>query len=529
MRKNLISVFMAASVLLSFVFSGCGGSVNQESMPAAPGTLQGVAATGMPINGSITLTDTAATPKVKTTMTGADGSFAFTLGGLTPPFVLTAEWTDSSGKHRLHAIAEAPGTTNINPFSDAVVVAASGEYDSSTVPATLDAVMSSAISRKHRSVKDRLMRQLAPLFALYGTSDDPVDDHYDANHSGLDALLDDIRITVSNGTVIVTNKRTGGIIFKAPVDNIDSGTFYPENMPGQPGQVDGAALYASNCSSCHKALSSSTVKGATAAAIQEAIRNDTGDMGSLRNLTALHIQAIAAALAGGTTTPPPPVTTDGAALYAGNCSSCHGAMASSTVNTRTASAITTAIRNNTGGMGSLSGLTSAQITAIATALAGGVTPPPPAACAYTYSAWGTCQSDSTQLRSVQTTTPAGCSGTPVLTRSCTYVPPPAACNYTYSAWGTCQSNNTQLRTVQTTTPASCTGTPVLSQSCMYVPPAIDGAALYTQYCSGCHSNGKKGSSASSIQTAINSNRGGMGTTALRALTSAQIAAISAAP
>jgi len=180
-------------------------------------------------------------------------------------------------------------------------------------------------------------------------------------------------------------------------------------------------------------------------------------------------------------------------------------------------------------MGSLSGLTSAQITAIATALAGGVTPPPPAACAYTYSAWGTCQSDSTQLRSVQTTTPAGCSGTPVLTRSCTYVPPPAACNYTYSAWGTCQSNNTQLRTVQTTTPASCTGTPVLSQSCMYVPPAIDGAALYTQYCSGCHSNGKKGSSASSIQTAINSNRGGMGTTALRALTSAQIAAISAAP
>ena len=75
MRKNLISVFMAASVLLSFVFSGCGGSVNQESMPAAPGTLQGVAATGMPINGSITLTDTSATPKVKTTMTGENGAW----------------------------------------------------------------------------------------------------------------------------------------------------------------------------------------------------------------------------------------------------------------------------------------------------------------------------------------------------------------------------------------------------------------------------------------------------------------------
>jgi mono/diheme cytochrome c family protein len=52
----------------------------------------------------------------------------------------------------------------------------------------------------------------------------------------------------------------------------------------------------------------------------------------------------------------------------------------------------------------------------------------------------------------------------------------------------------------------------------------DGTALYNQYCSGCHSKSKLGTSAATIQKAINSNTGGMG--ALKSLTPAQILAIS---
>ena len=98
----------------------------------------------------------------------------------------------------------------------------------------------------------------------------------------------------------------------------------------------------------------------------------------------------------------------------------------------------------------------------------------PSTCAsFTYSAWGACQADGTQTRTVATSSPAGCTGgTPVTSQSCTYVPPgPAACQYTYSAWGACQPNGTQTRTVLTSGPAGCTGTPVTSQSCTYVPPA----------------------------------------------------------
>lgn len=53
-------------------------------------------------------------------------------------------------------------------------------------------------------------------------------------------------------------------------------------------------------------------------------------------------------------------------------------------------------------------------------------------------------------------------------------PPPAACVYTYSAWGACQSNGTQTRTVTGSTPVPCTAsTQVLSQACTYVPPPVE--------------------------------------------------------
>jgi hypothetical protein len=41
------------------------------------------------------------------------------------------------------------------------------------------------------------------------------------------------------------------------------------------------------------------------------------------------------------------------------------------------------------------------------------------------------------------------------------------CQYTYDDWDVCRPDNTQLRSALTITPSGCTGTPVLSQSCTY--------------------------------------------------------------
>ena len=110
----------------------------------------------------------------------------------------------------------------------------------------------------------------------------------------------------------------------------------------------------------------------------------------------------------------------------------------------------------------------------------------PPVCTYTYSTWGTCQSNGTQSRTVVSSSPAGCTGTPVLTQNCTYIPP--TCTYTYSAWGACQSDSSQTRTVIDSTPGGCLGTPVLKQKCNYVAP--DCSYTYSSW-SECSIDGKQ--------------------------------------
>ena len=78
---------------------------------------------------------------------------------------------------------------------------------------------------------------------------------------------------------------------------------------------------------------------------------------------------VSASRSASTTVSGTPPVTDGAALYAANCAGCHNPLASSAKRGRSATQIQNAINNNTGGMGSLSSLTSAQVAAIATALA----------------------------------------------------------------------------------------------------------------------------------------------------------------
>ena len=64
--------------------------------------------------------------------------------------------------------------------------------------------------------------------------------------------------------------------------------------------------------------------------------------------------------------------------------------------------------------------------------------------------------------------------TPIYPYSQTGTTTPNPCTYTYSAWSAC-TNGTQTRTVLTSFPAGCTGTPVTTQSCTSAPSA----AVYT--------------------------------------------------
>ncbi len=360
--KNLILVGAAVAGL---ALGGC-GSPGAETSSAAP-TVSGAVSSDSPMS-SVALRDSSAPARELSSAPGAGGAFTFDVSGLTPPFALRAQGAEGT----LYTVVSRAGNADVNELTTAAVACAARTGSSTADDAGEDEggrTWSGGVrdtSERMGAVLRSLRTVLKPLFDLYGVTRIGGDDE-GGDPSGMRALLRDVAFTVQGGTLTVTNRATGAVIYAAPLTAITSGTFHPETMPAGPGGT-----------------------------------------------------------------------------------------------------------------------------------------PPPAACTYTYGAWGACQSNGTQTRTVASATPTGCSGTPVLTQACTYTPPPpAACTYTYSDWGACQSNNTQVRTVVSATPSGCAGTPVLSQACTYTPP-IDGAALYTQKCSGCH--------------------GALATSSVRGMTAAQITA-----
>ncbi len=503
MRKTFFMMLMMSGAVLGLVLSGCGGGGGVSSPSSNTSQMvTGVAASGAPIVGTITLKDASATQLVRTTPSAADGSFAINVNGLTPPFMLSVTWSDSSGTNKLYSFSNGPGTANINPFSNAVFAAAGGVDDPLAFSGTPSLAMLREEGSRNKATSDALQAKLSPLFQLYAAAQNPIDDDYKADHTGLDAMFDDVRITVSKGTITVTNRQTGAIIFTAPMNDIPSGTFYVNNMPGA--TTDGVTLYTNKCSICHQPLATSTVAGVTATQIQAAIKS-VGTMSSLSNLSALQIWEIASALSSTQSPTAPPLActytydawgacqpnntqtrsvltsspdgctgtpvTSRACVYTPPVTSCiytydaWGACQSN--NTQTRNVLTS----------SPSGCTGTPITSQPCAF----TSP---ACTYAYNAWSACQPDNTQTRTVASSTPVGCTGTPVLSQSCTYTAP--ACIYTYNAWSACQPNNTQTRTVASTTPNGCTGTPVVSQPCVYTQPSTVTIANVTASCTGCH-------------------------------------------
>jgi mono/diheme cytochrome c family protein len=122
--------------------------------------------------------------------------------------------------------------------------------------------------------------------------------------------------------------------------------------------LGGSYLYESICYNCHsndqRGSRGMSDKPQTSAQ-RDALQNPTGAPLSTATPADPNVD------------PTPPVTLDGAALYAQNCRSCHGPLASTTISARTAAAISTAIAGSSN-MTSVKGLSAEVIQAIASVL-----------------------------------------------------------------------------------------------------------------------------------------------------------------
>lgn len=77
-----------------------------------------------------------------------------------------------------------------------------------------------------------------PSGNLYGVPANPLCD--DGAGKALRLMLRDVRLDVRSGTLVVTNRATGAVIFTGSVRNLAHGTFTAGNMPPGPGYAAGA-------------------------------------------------------------------------------------------------------------------------------------------------------------------------------------------------------------------------------------------------------------------------------------------------
>jgi fibronectin type 3 domain-containing protein len=128
--------------------------------------------------------------------------------------------------YKLHSFADGVGIANVNPLSNVVVAGAAGVKDPEQLYAAPDPNTLQKIKSGLPVATSDILNQLQPLLKLYSADGkDPIKDHYDSDHQGLDGLFDDVNITIPNGIITVTNAKTGAVIFTASVTDIKNGQF----------------------------------------------------------------------------------------------------------------------------------------------------------------------------------------------------------------------------------------------------------------------------------------------------------------
>ena len=231
----LITLLMTASPLL---LSACGGSgsIPVASAPAAGNVVQGVAASGAPLNGTLSVSDCSFPNRSTSASINQDGTFSVSIDGMSLPLLIRATGTTSSGTPiTLYSFTNTAGSVNVNPLTNLLVAAATGEPDSAGLAdlyANHNRASLLALASKLPNSSSDLQSALQPLSSLYDiTALDPFSAPYQVNQQGLDGLLDDVDVSLANGTVTLTNNNNGMIFFSALLGNPGSGVLQSAGLP----------------------------------------------------------------------------------------------------------------------------------------------------------------------------------------------------------------------------------------------------------------------------------------------------------
>jgi hypothetical protein len=219
-----LSVVVISSLVLGL--SGCGSGSTNSSNPANPAnSLAGVAAAGAPVSGSIYLKDSSGQERQFNT---SDGYYTFSLDGLTPPYMLKAQWSVSNQAQTLYSIATQPGTANITPLTQVIVMAAAKTTSLDGIYSAPAQNLGNVVAALPAAVVD-VQKTLNPLFSSFSQSGaNPITDSFIPNHTGMDALLDSVTVSSAGGNISVSNTLSGSLILQSPAAHVANGIAIPD-------------------------------------------------------------------------------------------------------------------------------------------------------------------------------------------------------------------------------------------------------------------------------------------------------------
>jgi len=207
--KNKTVILMG---ILGLLLSGC-GSGGDDNNPGGGGNdsfMIGTAATGKPIAfGAVTLKDS--TGATVGTLTDANGDYSIDVAGKTPPYMLRVV-PDVPGGIPLYSIAyNTPGTTpvtNITPLTSLIVYEALGRSDLGPVFDSGDysKLTVSAVDGAHDMVRANFSPQLIDQ-GLNPADVSLLHTPFLANSSGIDGVLDDVNVSLSEGELFIYGSR----------------------------------------------------------------------------------------------------------------------------------------------------------------------------------------------------------------------------------------------------------------------------------------------------------------------------------
>lgn len=199
------SAFIFLCVLL---LAACGGGGSSGSVSGGvvdlTKTLTGTAAAGAPIIGYVTVKDSSDPQITKTVEINADGIYSVNVDGMTAPFMLKATGKVGFSQYTLCSVALAADVNNninITPFTDLIVSdIADGLADAYFEGGDFSGLTEQEIN----TARDSLKNLLEPVLTSIGLSSsfDLLRTTFAANHEGLDAVLDVIKVSTNKDLMI---------------------------------------------------------------------------------------------------------------------------------------------------------------------------------------------------------------------------------------------------------------------------------------------------------------------------------------